>query len=180
MGECGARREASGHVGRHRRSVDHQREASTSTPISGICFRRWPPNAEYLIVGGWAVGYHAEPRFTKDLDVFIGPSNENLQAVADALARFGAPAAIIDSLRGLGPDEFLYLGAAPVRVDILRRIDGVAFADAYARRETVRWDGVPVSVIGFDDLVAAKKAAGRERDRHDLKLLEAVRRSRKG
>jgi len=135
-------------------------------------------SAEYLVVGGWAVGYHAEPRFTKDLDVFIGPSNENLQAVAGALTRFGAPAAILDALRGLGPDEFLFLGAAPVRVDILRRVDGVVFADAYARRETAQWDGVPVSVIGFDDLVAAKKAAGRERDRRDLKLLEAARQKR--
>ncbi|HTB74947.1 MAG TPA: hypothetical protein VK762_16975, partial [Polyangiaceae bacterium] len=78
-------------------------------------------SAEYLVVGGWAVGYYAEPRFTKDLDLFIGPSNENLQAVARALAQFGAPAAVIDALRGLGPDEFLFLGAAPVRVDILRR-----------------------------------------------------------
>jgi hypothetical protein len=137
-------------------------------------------SAEYLVVGGWAVGYHAEPRFTKDLDVFIGPSNENLQAVASALAQFGAPAAIVDALRGLGADEFLFLGAAPVRVDILRRVDGITFCDAYARRETVEWDGVPVSVIGFDDLVASKKAAGRERDRRDLKLLEAARRQKAG
>jgi hypothetical protein len=135
-------------------------------------------NAEYMVVGGWAVGYHAEPRFTKDLDVFIGPSDENLQAVANALAKFGAPPEIIDTLRGLGPDEFLFLGAAPVRVDILRRVDGVSFAEAYARREVALWDDVPVSVIGFDDLVAAKKAAGRERDRRDLKLLETAQKKR--
>jgi predicted nucleotidyltransferase len=133
-------------------------------------------HAEYLVVGGWAVGYHAEPRFTKDLDVFIGPSNENLKYVASALEKFGAPAAIIDDLRGLGPDEFLFLGASPVRVDILRRVDGIVFAEAYARRETVDWDGVLVSMIGFDDLVAANRAAGRERDQRDLKLLEAARR----
>jgi predicted nucleotidyltransferase len=137
-------------------------------------------NAEYLVVGGWAVGYHAEPRFTKDLDVFIGPSNENLDAVARALAKFGAPAALIDTLRALGPDEFLFLGASPVRVDILRRVDGVAFAEAYARREIVDWDGVRVSLIGFDDLVASKRAAGRERDIRDLKLLESARRKRRG
>jgi predicted nucleotidyltransferase len=135
--------------------------------------------AEYLIVGGWAVGYHAEPRFTKDLDLYIGPSNANLQAVAAALATFGAPAQILDALRGLGPEEFLFLGAAPVRVDILRRVDGITFPEAYARREVVEWGGVAVSMIGFDDLVAAKKAAGRERDRRDLKLLDAARRTRK-
>ncbi len=132
-------------------------------------------NAEYLVVGGWAVGYHAEPRFTKDLDVFIGPSDENLDAVARALAKFGAPAALIDTLRGLGPDEFLFLGASPVRVDILRRVDGVDFAEAYGRRETVDWDGVRVSLMGFDDLVTSKRAAGRERDMRDLKLLESAR-----
>jgi predicted nucleotidyltransferase len=136
-------------------------------------------NAEYLIVGGWAVGFHAEPRFTKDLDVFIGPSTENLKAVAQALEKFGAPAAIIDALRGLGPEEFLFLGASPVRVDILRRVDGIAFVDAYSRRVSVDWGGVTVSMIGFDDLVASKKAAGRERDQRDLKLLEAARRKRK-
>ena len=137
-------------------------------------------NAEYLVVGGWAVGYHAEPRFTKDLDVFIGPSNDNLEAVALALAKFGAPPVILDALRKLGPDEFLFLGASPVRVDILRRVDGIAFADAYARRVMVDWDGVAVSMIDFEDLVTSKRAADRERDRRDLKLLEAARKRRHG
>lgn len=137
-------------------------------------------NAEYLVVGGWAVGYHAEPRFTKDLDVFVGPSNENLVAVARALEAFGAPPLLVETLRVLGPEEFLFLGASPVRVDILRRIDGVSFAEAYSRRETVDWDGTRVSIIGFDDLVAAKKAAGRPRDQQDLELLAAARRKRRG
>jgi predicted nucleotidyltransferase len=56
----------------------------------------------------------------------------------------------------------------------------VAFAEAYARRETVDWDGVPVSVIGFDDLIASKRAAGRERDMRDLKLLESARHKKRG
>src|SRR5579862_657675 len=85
-------------------------------------------NAEYLVVGGWAVGYHGEPRFTKDLDILIGPSDANLEAVAKAVMRFGAPAQIVDALRGLGPDEFVFMGNPPVRVDILRRIEGVDFA----------------------------------------------------
>jgi len=125
----------------------------------------------------------ANPRSLKPfgaLDVFIGPSKENLDAVARALARFGAPGDIVDTLRGLGPDEFLFLGASPVRIDILRRVDGLVFGDAYARRVTVQWDGVPVSIIAFDDLVASKKAAGRERDRRDVELLEAARRSKQG
>ena len=134
-------------------------------------------NAEYLVVGGWAVGFHAEPRFTKDLDLFIGPSDANLAAVVAALARFGAPAHLVDALRSLGPEEFLFLGAPPVRIDILRHVTGLTFADAYARRVRVEWDGVPVSVVHFDDLVAAKKAAGRERDARDLVLLERARKT---
>lgn len=131
-------------------------------------------NAEYLVVGGWAVGFHSEPRFTKDLDVLIGPSDSNLEMVTRALERFGAPASIVQALRTLGPDEFVFLGVPPVRIDILRRIDGIDFAQAYARRETIRWDGVPVSMIGLEDLIESKKAAGRERDQKDLKALEAV------
>ena len=136
-------------------------------------------NAEYLIVGGWAVGHHAEPRFTKDLDVFIGPSDANLVAVASALLRFGAPESVIETLRTLGPEEFLFMGVPPVRIDILRKVDGIEFADAYGRREVGDWDGVSVNIIGYDDLVAAKKAAGRERDLRDLKALDAARRAGK-
>jgi predicted nucleotidyltransferase len=135
-------------------------------------------SARYLIVGGWAVSYHGEPRFTKDLDVFIGASEDNIGAVTRALAKFGAPAAIVDALRALGPNEFVFLGSPPVRVDILTSIDGVDFDDAYVRRDAVEWDGVPVSVICLEDLVAAKRAAGRERDQRDLKTLEAAMRKK--
>ena len=54
------------------------------------------------------------------------------------------------------------------------------FTHSFARRETIRWDGVPVSMIGLEDLIASKKAVGRERDQKDLKALEAVRRNRAG
>jgi predicted nucleotidyltransferase len=132
-------------------------------------------NAEYVIVGGWAVGYHAEPRFTKDLDLLIGDDPANLARVAHALETFGAPQSIVEQLRSLGPEEFLFLGAPPARVDILRAVPGVDFGSAYARREVVDWDGVTASVIGREDLIAAKKAAGREKDARDLRLLERTR-----
>jgi predicted nucleotidyltransferase len=131
---------------------------------------------EYLVVGGWAVGVHAEPRYTKDLDLFIGPSPENLERVATALGRFGAPAGLIDEVRTMASDEFVFFGVPPARVDLLREIPGVAFEQAWARRKTVRWQGVDVHVLGFDDLVNAKRAAGRPKDREDLRLLERFRR----
>ena len=129
-------------------------------------------NVEYLVVGGWAVAAHTEPRFTKDLDVLIGRDPTNLARAAQALATFGAPGNIVDLAQRLGPDEFLYFGVPPARVDLLRFIPGVDFDAAYARRMDVAWDGMVVHVIGRDDLIAAKRAAGRERDLRDLRALE--------
>jgi hypothetical protein len=93
-------------------------------------------SAEYLVVGGWAVGFHSEPRFTKDLDLLIGEDDDNLARVGEALEQFGAPETIVEQARALGRDEFLFFGVPPVRVDVLRRIPGVDFRDAYARRGT--------------------------------------------
>jgi hypothetical protein len=129
-------------------------------------------SAEYLVVGGWAVGVYAEPRFTKDLDILVGTNDENTQKIAEALARFGAPPRIVEQMRQLGPEEFLFLGAPPARVDILRAIPGVDFAAAFARRLRVDWDGLSVNVIARDDLLAAKRAAGREKDRRDIRAIE--------
>jgi hypothetical protein len=129
-------------------------------------------SAEYLVVGGWAVGFHSEPRFTKDLDLLIGTDPENLLRVVHALRRFGAPPTILEQLAALGADEFLFLGAPPARVDFLRTIPGVEFRGAMSRAVRVDWDGVPVTVLSRDDLIASKRAAGRERDLRDLKRLE--------
>src|SRR5438105_3276114 len=81
---------------------------------------------EFAIIGGYAVGHHAKPRATKDLDVLVSGSGENLARVADALGRFGAPAHVVEAARHMREDEVVYLGAEPVRIDILRRADGIA------------------------------------------------------
>ena len=130
-------------------------------------------NAEYLVVGGWAVGFHTEPRFTKDLDLLIGVDPTNLARVVEAVRTFGAPATIVEQLANLGPDEFLFLGSPPARVDLLRAIPGVDFRAAMSRALRVDWDGVPATILSRGDLIASKRAAGRERDIRDLKKLEA-------
>lgn len=129
-------------------------------------------NVEYVIVGGWAVSYHCEPRYTKDLDILIGPDDANLERVMSALSVFGAPAHILDEARRLGRDEFLFFGTPPTRVDILRSIPGADFKAVFERRVQTRWDDVPVSIISREDLIAAKRAAGRERDLRDVRALE--------
>jgi hypothetical protein len=128
--------------------------------------------ARYLVVGGYALALHAQPRFTKDLDIWIERSAENAQAVWDALAAFGAP------MSGLSPEdlaspELVYqLGIPPSRVDILTSIDGVSFSEAWPRRVEEPYGDQPASFIGFADLIANKRAAGRPQDLADLEMLE--------
>ena len=131
-------------------------------------------SAEYLVVGGWAVGFHTEPPFTKDLDLLIGSDPANLLRVVEAVRRFGAPPTIVQQLASLGPDEFLFLGAPPARVDLLRTIPGVDFSEAISRALRVNWDGVPANIISREDLISSKRAAGRERDMRDLKKLRGA------
>ncbi len=129
-------------------------------------------NVRYLIVGGYAVMRYTEPRYTKDIDVWIDRSSENADATYSALARFGAPLQGIKPRDLTEPDIILQLGVAPVRVDILTSISGVAFGDAWNRRVAADFAGVPVFFISKEDLIAAKRASGRPEDLLDLKRLE--------
>jgi hypothetical protein len=126
----------------------------------------------YLLIGGYAVAFHSRPRFTKDIDLWIDPVPDNVECTARALEQFGAPPDVVQAWRSAGADEIVYLGRPPVRIDLLRAVSGADFAEAYARRATGEWDSVSVSVIGLDDLIAAKRAAGRPQDLLDIKMLE--------
>jgi predicted nucleotidyltransferase len=130
---------------------------------------------EHVVIGGYAFAYHAEPRATKDLDVFLGGSQENLDRAAQALARYGAPVNVVEATRSLAESEVVYLGRPPLRVDLLRAIDGVAAADVLRNAISATWDGTPVRVIALDDLIANKHAAGRPQDLADAVKLERVR-----
>jgi hypothetical protein len=133
-------------------------------------------NVRYLLVGGYAVGFHGRPRFTKDLDLWIEDSEENMRRLAEALVSFGAPGNLADELRHADPLDVVWMGRPPARIDLVKAIPGVAFVDAYARRATFAWHDVSVAVIGRDDLIAAKKASGRDQDLVDVKVLETAKR----
>lgn len=126
---------------------------------------------EYLIVGGFAVMKYGEPRYTKDLDVWVHNSAKNTVRVVQALNKFGAP---LDH-DGITPETFTekqvvyQIGVAPVRIDVLTEITGVNFADAWSKKVPSTFFGVPVHFISFEDLVANKQALGRSSDLRDLK-----------
>jgi predicted nucleotidyltransferase len=126
----------------------------------------------YAILGGYAVGYYAKPRATKDLDLLLSGADDNLARAATALAVFGAPANVVESVRALKPTEIAYLGTEPVRVDLLRSADGIETESVIARAKLVVLDGLSVSLIALDDLIANKRASARPQDLADVAALE--------
>jgi hypothetical protein len=132
---------------------------------------------KYLLIGGHAFGVHAEPRATKDLDIFIRSDPDNAKAVFNALAEFGAP------LQGMSPGDFadgttFQIGLPPDRIDVLQRIDGVTFDEAWKNRIEGMIDGeVPAFVISREDLIRNKLASGREQDLLDVKVLRKAARA---
>ena len=132
-------------------------------------------NAEqvrYLIVGGYAVSFHAQPRATKDLDILIGADAENSKAVYAALAKFGAPIEGLSAKDFGEPDNFFRMGTPPVMVDIMPKISGVEFDAAWQRRVDVQIDdGLTAPFISREDLLAAKVSAGRAQDLIDVDAL---------
>ena len=132
-------------------------------------------NVRFLVVGGYAYSHYTEPRATKDLDLFIGATEENAAQVFAALAHFGAPLAGLSSKDFQDPNSFYQLGIAPNRIDILQHIDGVDFDSAWAMSEPgMVGDDIPVRYISFDDLIRNKLAVGRLRDLADVEDLRAA------
>ena len=127
-------------------------------------------DVEYLIVGGFAVMKYGEPRYTKDLDVWVHNSAQNSLRVVEALKKFGAPLDHdgITAETFTGKQVVYQIGIAPVRIDILNEITGVEFVKAWKNRVASTFFGVPVHFISLNDLVANKQALGRASDLKDL------------
>jgi len=135
---------------------------------------------KYLIVGGYAVSFHGQPRATKDIDLFIKADPANAQAVYAALASFGVPLEGITEADLADPRQFIRFGREPVAVDILPGIDGVDFDTAWERRVEGVIDasrGLKAFFLAKEDLIASKLAAGRMRDLADVEELRDAARS---
>ena len=126
---------------------------------------------EYLLIGGYAVGYHGYPRPTGDMDVWIAVSSLNAARVVAALVEFGFRAEDVPVALFAQAGKIVRMGIPPMRLEILTTISGVDFAACYARRVPLEVDGVVVNLIGLDDLKANKKASGRHKDLNDLEQL---------
>ena len=124
----------------------------------------------YLIIGGLAFIYHAKPRFTKDMDLWVGPHGENVARANGALAEFGSPS-LLDPDR---PDEILQLGVAPNRIDLLRET-GLDFDEVWPGRIEGRYGRAAASWVDIDSLIEIKSRIDHPRHREDVRVLELVR-----
>lgn len=128
-------------------------------------------DVEYLIVGGYAVMHHAQPRYTKDLDLWIRPETGNARKVAKALTAFGVP------LTEVTADDFaqeglqFMIGIPPCAVDFLTTVEGIDFESAWDSRVQHLVDDVPVLYLSLCDLITTKQTVGRAQDLADIEEL---------
>ncbi|MFO0669870.1 MAG: nucleotidyltransferase [Polyangiaceae bacterium] len=129
-------------------------------------------DARFLLVGGHAVAFYGRPRATKDFDLFIEASPENARKVMHALRSFGAPIGSLSEGDLSRPGHGFRMGTPPFRIELLTEISGLTFGEAWPNRQ--RWNVGPVelAVIGRQDLIRNKRAAGRPQDLADADVLE--------
>jgi hypothetical protein len=124
---------------------------------------------KYLLVGGWAVGLHGNPRATKDIDFLIAVDDKNLQKLKKTLSQFGAPT--IEMTHFKEPGNFFRMGRSPVQIDIISEASGISIKDCYKRRQMIDVEGIQIALISREDLIANKKASGRPQDLADAETL---------
>jgi len=128
-------------------------------------------DVRYLLIGGYAVGYHGYPRATDDMDIWVAIHPENASKLVAALQDFGMDDPELRSELFLQKPKIVRMGFAPLRLEISTTISGVDFEDCYAERVVEILDGIEVSLIDLENLKRNKRASGRSKDLADLENL---------
>lgn len=131
-------------------------------------------HVEYLLIGGYAVGYHGYPRATADMDIWVAVSPENAGRLVRVFNAFGMTDPNLTAELFLDMGKIVRMGLPPMRIEVLTEIDGVDFATCYQRRISDTVDGVPADLISYSDLVRNKEQAGRHKDLDDLEHLPSA------
>ena len=130
--------------------------------------------AKYLIIGGLAFIYHAKPRYTKDMDLWVGSSPENLERANCALAEFGSPTLLAPD----EPSQVVQIGVAPNRIDLIVDVGGLDFESTWERRLVSRYGGSEANWIDLDSLIEIKRAIDDPKHQEDARVLMDVRKLR--
>jgi predicted nucleotidyltransferase len=128
-------------------------------------------DVEYLLVGGYAVGYHGYPRATGDMDIWVAIHPQNAERVVEVVREFGFDLPEVSTELFLREERIVRMGVPPFRIEIFTTISGVEFSECYAERVVDVMDGVEVSLINLEHLKANKQASGRPKDINDLQSL---------
>lgn len=126
---------------------------------------------EYLLVGGYAVGYYGYPRATADIDIWIAIHPRNAGKMVVVIREFGFDVEGLSEELFLKEDNVVRMGVPPLRIEVLTTISGVNFDECYRERTTDTLDDIEVHIISLKHLKANKKAAGRLKDLSDLEYL---------
>lgn len=132
-------------------------------------------SVKYVIVGAWALAYHGRPRYTGDIDIFVAREPDNADRLMDVIEAFGFAQSGIKRDDFLQVDHVIQLGREPNRIDILTGISGVVFDEAWESREQGSISDIAIFFISRDLLIKNKRAANRDKDLGDIKLLEKTR-----
>jgi hypothetical protein len=125
-----------------------------------------------LVIGGYAVAFHGYPRYTKDIDIWIKNDRETIDGLLAALNDFGFGSLGLEPADFTGEETVFQLGHPPNRIDILTELEDMDFDSCYARRHEITIDDVLLTVIDVQDLIKAKRTAGRHQDLADVENLE--------
>jgi hypothetical protein len=128
-------------------------------------------HVEYLLIGGYAVGYHGYPRATADMDVWIAIHPHNAERIVTVLKEFGFDLPELSADLFLKENQIIRMGVPPVKIEITTTISGVTFEECYTERVVDVLDGVEVNLIDLKHLKINKKASGRHKDLNDLENL---------
>ena len=128
-------------------------------------------NVEYLLIGGYAVGYHGYPRATNDMDVWVAIHPDNAGRLVGVMDAFGFSVPELSADLFMQDRKVIRMGLPPMRIEILTGISGVTFDECYADRIIDMIDGVRVNLINLKHLKQNKQASGRHKDLSDLEHL---------
>jgi predicted nucleotidyltransferase len=126
---------------------------------------------EYLLIGGYAVGYHGYPRATVNMDIWIAINPGNADKIVAALKEFGFDLPDLSPGLFLKEWQIIRMGVPPVRIELATTISGVNFSECYAQKVTDKVDGVQVNLISLEHLKLNKKTAARHKDLADIENL---------
>jgi len=132
-------------------------------------------DVRYLIVGGLAFIYHAKPRYTKDMDIWVENTHANIERANTALHEFGSPTLLSHD----EPEQIVQIGLAPNRIDLLVHLEPVSFGEAWEKRIISTYGDSPACWIDLDSLLSIKSSINHPRHQEDARVLRQVKELKK-